>query len=540
MIPVSQGVVKNVTVTPGPVSNPDEVSAPRTLFKGNLKTITIEAGFWIIAKFRNDANPAKPLIPVRYTFKRPNEQVEKLYPDRHGASMLFEFKENGDRVERFVIGENPDDQYNCSMPASEIPNQEDAAIYKEIVYSCQPWEDPYKTRKAIPTKVVDASPAPAQKMAESALASAPVPTLVRPDTVNKEVRERIEDWKNSWISRAHEGSSKSEEGAASGKPDNAVSAQLLRTLLLLLADPYSMKPAELGAADRLIADSLHDMLLGSSWTNGSVAFNLETGTPLASWKAEINPRKRVVWVPVSQAVANMQANAGASRRFSSPDLPRVLARRWAAFPSHRHALRTDAFISSSFICGAISLTQTAKASMQYGHDRRIKHGVRAGILLDHSDTGCRIRLRRANYLNLTPGVLVGFELPSMRGLSAGVVRWVKHSSELHTEAGICFVAREFEPVPLLLSDGRWEGGNLVEFGLLAVGALGSLDKDSVEIILPRNKVPAEGVKVLKAVNTGGDFYVQDVLEVGHDFLRISARTQASQSWTAMELAPFSI
>lgn len=201
LIPVSQGVVKNVTVTPGPVSNPDEVSAPRTLFKGNLKTITIEAGFWIIAKFRNDANPTKPLIPVRYTFKRPNEQVEKLYPDRRGAAMLFEFKENGDRVERFVVGENPADQYNCSMPASEIPSQEDAAIYKEIVYSCQPWEDPYKSRKNTPTKVVDTPPEPTLKMAASALASAPVARLVMPDPATREVRERIEDWKNAWISR---------------------------------------------------------------------------------------------------------------------------------------------------------------------------------------------------------------------------------------------------------------------------------------------------------------------------------------------------
>lgn len=342
------------------------------------------------------------------------------------------------------------------------------------------------------------------------------------------------------LTAAHEFSSRSEPGAAGGKPDEAVSAQLLQTLLLLLADPYAMKPAELGAADRLIAGSLHDMVLGSSWANGSVAFDLEFGVPLASWKTEINPRKRVVWVPVNQAVANMLANAGASMRFSSPDLPRVLARRWAAFPAHRHGLRTDAFIGSSFICGAISLTQAVKASTQHGHDRRIKHGGRAGILLDSSDTGCRIRLRRANYLNLTPGVLVGFELPSMRGLSAGVVRWVKHSSELHTEVGICFVAQEFEPVPLLLADGRWEGGNLVEFGLLVVGTLGSLDKASVEIILPRNKLPAEGVKALKAVNTGSDFYVQEVLEVGHDFLRISARTQTNQSWTTMELAPFSI
>lgn len=342
------------------------------------------------------------------------------------------------------------------------------------------------------------------------------------------------------LAAAYEFSSRSADGAEHTRYEEALSAQLFRTLLLLLADPYSMKPMELVAADYLIADSLHDMALGSSWANGSVAFDLALGLPLANWKAEINPRNRVVWLPVSQAATNMLANEGASMRFACPDLPRVLAQRWGSFPAHRHSPRMDAFIGSPFICGAMSLVQAAKASTQPGYDKPIKQGVRAGILLDYSDTGCRIRLHRTSYLNLAPGVLVGFELPSMRGLSAGVVRWVKHSSERHTEAGIRFVAREFEPVPLRLADGRWEGGNLVEFGLLAVGAFGSLDKTSVEIILPRNKVPAKGVKALKAVNTGGDFHVQEVLEVGHDFLRIAARTQASQSWSTMELAPFSI
>lgn len=342
------------------------------------------------------------------------------------------------------------------------------------------------------------------------------------------------------LAAAYVSTAGSGERAAGDKTNEVVCALISRTLLLLLADPFSLRPVEIGEADRLIADCLPSKALENCWSNGSVAFDLEAGIPLASWKAEINPRISVVWLPVSHVVVNVLAKVGASEQGLWPDLPRMLARRWMAFPSHRQNIRTDAFIGSHFICGAMSLIQVEKPSMHSRDGKPRRHAGRAGILLDYSDTGCRIRLQGANYLPLTPGVLVGIELPSMRGLSAGVIRWVKRSSELHAEAGIRFVAREFEPVPLRLAHGRWVGGNLVEYGLLAVSELGGLDKDRIEIILPRDKVPAEMLETLKAVNTGSDFHVQEVLEVGHDFLRISACTQASRSRAEMEFAPFSI
>lgn len=342
------------------------------------------------------------------------------------------------------------------------------------------------------------------------------------------------------LAAAYESTGGSDEGAAGDKTNEDVCALISRTLLLSLADPFSLRPVEIGEADRLIADSLPGKPLGNCWSNGSIAFDLEAGIPLASWKAEINPRRSVVWLPVSHIVVNVLAKVGPSELGVWPNLPRLLARRWMAFPSHRQNTRTDAFIRSQFVCGAMSLIQVEKPSMHSSDGKPRRHDGRAGILLDYSDTGCRIWLQGANYLHLAPGVLVGIELPSMRRLSAGVIRWVKRSSAQHAEAGIRFVAREFEPVPLRLAHGRWVGGNLVEYGLLAVSELGGLDKDRIEIILPRDKVPAEKLETLKAVNTDSDFHVQEVLEVGHDFLRISARTQASRSRAEMEFAPFSI
>ncbi len=95
-------------------------------------------------------------------------------------------------------------------------------------------------------------------------------------------------------------------------------------------------------------------------------------------------------------------------------------------------------------------------------------------------------------------------------------------------------------MPFKLSLGRWEGGSSVEFGLLAIGESGQLDKESIEIFLPRSKAPAGSLGVLRAVNTGTDFHVQEVIEVGRDFLRIRASTVVSEAPVKMEFAPFSI
>lgn len=331
--------------------------------------------------------------------------------------------------------------------------------------------------------------------------------------------------------------------AAASKAEEDICGLVSRVLLLVLADPFSLNPGEILSADRLIAHHIPGILLGNCWSNGAVAFNLEAGSPLARQKVNISPRGFLVWLPVSQVVVSVQDGLTKRDRGVLPvfsgmglDLPRMLVRRWTAFPSHRQSLRADAFFSSNIICGAMALIRAEKPSMRSVDDKPRRVG-RAGILLDYSDTGCRIRFCGANYPNLVPGVLVGVELPFMRGLSAGVLCWVKRSSERYAEAGIRIIARVFEPVPLRLPLGRWVSGNLVEFGLLAVAELGSQGKGEVEIILQRNKVPFEGLEALKATNSGCDFYVQNVLEVGHDFLRIRAGILADRGLTEVELSP---
>lgn len=324
-------------------------------------------------------------------------------------------------------------------------------------------------------------------------------------------------------------------------------ATLSRVLLLSLADPFSMQSSEIVAADCLIASHLSGVSLGDCWSHSAVAFDLEAGIPLSGRKAEIAARKCVVWISVNRIVVSLlgqvvkrEIGCASDLRLGMLDLPQLLAHRWMAFPSHRQDLRTGAFIGSRVVCGAITLIQAERPNWGAGHDKHAQHIGRDCIVLDYSGGGCRVRLRGASYLKLSPGILVGIELPSVQGRSVGVISWAKRTAELRAEVGIRLLAREVVSVPFKLSLGRWEGGSSVEFGLLAIGESGQLDKESIEIFLPRSKAPAGSLGVLRAVNTGTDFHVQEVIEVGRDFLRIRASTVVSEAPVKMEFAPFSI
>lgn len=321
-----------------------------------------------------------------------------------------------------------------------------------------------------------------------------------------------------------------------------------RILLLSLADPFSLRSVEIVAADRLIAYHLPGGGQGKAYSNGSVAFDLGLGLPIfGRVRLDISSHESVVCIAVNEIatsllkqVAKVEQGTLPQEQLGMLDLPRMLAKRWKAYPSHRQTLRTEAHIGSRLICGAQSLIQAEKPSMRSGDDKHSRYVGHNCVVLDYSDTGCRIRLPSTSYLNLFPGILVGIELPSMQGRSMGVISWVRRPSEMHAEAGIRIVAREVEPVPFKLLSGRWEGGNSVEFGLIAVGGSGCLEKDSIEITLPRGKAPAERLETLIAVNTSTEFHVQEVLEVGHDFLRIRAGTQHSEAYAKIEFSPFSI
>lgn len=325
-------------------------------------------------------------------------------------------------------------------------------------------------------------------------------------------------------------------------------ATISRALLLSLADPFSMQSSEIIAADRLIASHLSGIDLGDCWSHDAVAFDLEGGIPLSGRKADIASRKCVVWISVKQIVASVLDQSAKGEVERTPDLQpgvmqdmsHILARRWMAFPSHRQNVRTEAFIGSRVVCGAVSLIQAEKPGSGVGYDKRAHHIGRDCVVLDYSEGGCRARLRGAGYLNLSPGILVGIELPSVQGRSVGVISWTRRVAEAHAEVGIRLLAREVEPVPLKLLTGRWEGGSLVEFGLLSIGESGQLHRENVEILLPSSKAPAGELKILRDVNTGTDFHVREVLEVGRDFLRVRACTALGEAPVKMEFEPFSI
>lgn len=140
LIPLNEGFVQDVKVSPGPVANADDARAGRLLHKGNIKSVTINDGFWVIAKFTDskasrEGASVKPLA-VEFTYKRPGEAVERLYASPAGEAILYEFKENGDQIERFISLSGTGLEYRCLANASDAPVQGEMSSYKEMIYRC--------------------------------------------------------------------------------------------------------------------------------------------------------------------------------------------------------------------------------------------------------------------------------------------------------------------------------------------------------------------------------------------------------------------
>lgn len=310
-----------------------------------------------------------------------------------------------------------------------------------------------------------------------------------------------------------------------------VDTTFFRLVLLLLADPFSMQSAEIIAADQLIASCLRTVSFEDGQSQAVEVSDPEAGisrpwdmSGIASgWGGGMR-------ISVNQVVADVLAQLDVRRSVNgmpdfpsgTPELPRMLARRWMAFPSHPRAQRTKVFIQSRMILGALSLIQAEKLGMSSGIETNALQRGKVCILVDRSDSGCRVRFSGATYLNLVPGVLIGIELPFGQGRSVGVIRWVRRSADLSAEIGVCLLAEKVEPVPLKRLAGCWTGGGAVEFGLLAFDNPEKTYQTDVDILLLRSKVPEEDLGILKVVNAGTYFRVQKVLETGHDFLRVRA------------------
>lgn len=141
LIPINQGFVRGVTVSPGPVASADDARAGRLLHKGNIKSITINDGFWVVAKFFEDNGvarlPGQKPLQVEFTYKRPGEAVERLYASPSGDAVLFEFKENGEFIERFISVTDSKNEYRCVANSADIPAPGELSSYKEMQYRCK-------------------------------------------------------------------------------------------------------------------------------------------------------------------------------------------------------------------------------------------------------------------------------------------------------------------------------------------------------------------------------------------------------------------
>lgn len=138
-VPVGTGYLRGVTVSPGPALSEEQAKAGQYLYKGNVKSVVIADGFWVMARFETAGGQA---LPVQFTYKRPGEKLDRLYMDRQQRAMLFEIRDEGAVIERFVStageGTQRGGEYRCTVPQSAAPKPGDVSTYQLLTYACTP------------------------------------------------------------------------------------------------------------------------------------------------------------------------------------------------------------------------------------------------------------------------------------------------------------------------------------------------------------------------------------------------------------------
>lgn len=139
-VPVAAGYLRGVTVSPGPALGEAQAAAGQYLHKGNVKSVVIADGFWVVARF---VAPDGTALPVRFTARRPGERLERLYLDSRRQTVLFELREDGPTITRFVVTEGvdgrPGAEYRCTVPQADAPRPDQVATYRPLRYDCVPW-----------------------------------------------------------------------------------------------------------------------------------------------------------------------------------------------------------------------------------------------------------------------------------------------------------------------------------------------------------------------------------------------------------------
>lgn len=138
-VPVTAGYLRGVTVSPGPALDEERAKAGQYLYKGNVKAVVIADGFWVMARFES---PQGRALRVQFTSRQPGDRLERLYLDSRMQAMLFELREEGPTITRFVTTEGvdgrPGDEYRCTVPQADAPRPDQVATYRALRYACTP------------------------------------------------------------------------------------------------------------------------------------------------------------------------------------------------------------------------------------------------------------------------------------------------------------------------------------------------------------------------------------------------------------------
>lgn len=185
LIPISQGYVRDLSVTPGPALNEGDLRQTRVLHKGNIQTVQIARGAWVLARFLvpDPRTGRDAALPAQFTYRRDGEKLERIYPDAQQRALLFELIEDDRDATRYITVPQHRAGFACVARREDLPSRDDHLTYKELGYRCTPLDgQPYTPPSHVPDNLItmDLSnlPPTAAGIPTAAASAAPAPEAV--------------------------------------------------------------------------------------------------------------------------------------------------------------------------------------------------------------------------------------------------------------------------------------------------------------------------------------------------------------------------
>jgi hypothetical protein len=137
-LPLQPGLLTETVVAPGPPLNGEDIAGPVYLHKGNLRSVVVAPGLWVVARFTARPSPDTDdgVLRPEYTFLSQGDPLERIYPDSRGAVLLFELLPDEPTIERYVVMPRTGNVYGCVAPAPTTPAGE--YVYPSLTYRCTP------------------------------------------------------------------------------------------------------------------------------------------------------------------------------------------------------------------------------------------------------------------------------------------------------------------------------------------------------------------------------------------------------------------